>query len=892
MGWMHRTWNVLRPERLSRDLDRELSAHIAECADELMAGGLTEAEAAREARRRFGNPGRQKERTRDADVFGWLESIVGDVRYAMRSLVSAPVFALVAIFSLGLGIGANTAIFSLINAVMLRSLPVSAPEELVQVTMGESDGSWFTNPIWEELRDRQEAFSGVFSYARTEFNLADGGEARRTNGYWVSGGFFSTLGLRPRMGRLLTTADDVRGCAAIAVVSASFWDGELGGRPALEGTGILLNGTRFDVVGVVDPSFTGVDVGQAVHIYAPLCTRELVDGPGTLDARSNWYLRIIGRPRAGIASEQVRARLAALAPAVFGATIPPDFDAQTQNEYASNTLSIEPAEHGLSSVREQYGAALEVLLGVVGVVLLIACANVANLLLARATTRRHELAIRLAIGAGRMRVVRQMVTESLVLALFGAALGVFVARWGSSGLVRLLDGQEGTVWLDLSLDARILAFTSAVAVVCGLLFGLVPAWRATRVAPQSAMQSGGRAIAQGSARFTVGKALVIGQVSLSFALIVAAGLLLGTFRNVVTVDSGFVAEGVLLVRTDLHRTGLVEKGRALAKQAILARLRATPGVRSASASHLTPVSGHAWNGRILVEGYTPQSMPDALVFYNAVSDDFLKTMGTRLVAGRDFQRIDRLGAPRVALINQTMAHKFFGTASPIGRVFTEDGPGGAGPAHTIIGIVEDTKYSTLREDPLPIAYLPIAQEGWTGREVNYAIRTDADPAALEAAVSREVGAIHPAITIVFTPFDRQVASSLSRERLLAMLAGFFGALALTLSMIGLYGTMSYAVARRRVEIGVRLALGAAPGSIVQMVVREAGWLIVIGLVLGVGVAVAGTRSLEAFLFGVTPTDPRTIAVCGAFLVLAALAAAALPAWRASRSDPLTALRES
>jgi predicted permease len=404
------------------------------------------------------------------------------------------------------------------------------------------------------------------------------------------------------------------------------------------------------------------------------------------------------------------------------------------------------------------------------------------------------------------------------------------------------------------------------------------------------MKSGGRGIADGRSRFTLGKALVIGQVALSFALIVAAGLLLGTFRNVMRIDPGFASDGVLLTRVDLQGTGVAGETRALAKKAILERLRTLPGVQSASASHLTPISGHARNGRIAVDGYSPPSIRDAMVFYNAVSDDFLATMGTRLVAGRDIQPSDTHGAPRVALINQAMARKFFGTSAPVGREFTQEHPNGARQTLTVIGVVEDAKYRSLREEPRPTAYVPMAQDGWATRWITFAVRTDGDLTSIGRVVAGAIVAVHPAITLESVPFSRQVASSVSRERLLATLAGFFGVLAIAMAVIGLYGTISYSVARRRAEIGVRIALGAAPGGVVSMILREAGWLIALGLAGGLGVAVSGTRWLESLLFGVTPTDARTMAVAALSLAAVALTAAALPAWRAARFDPVAVLR--
>ncbi len=484
MGLYRRFVNLLRSNRLSADIDREMAFHMAERADELVAGGMSEDDARREARRRFGNPGMQKERTRDADVMTWLESVGADVRYAVRALRASPGFALVTIVSLGLGIGANTAIFSLINAVVLKSLPVTHPEELVRVTMGESEGgAVFTNPIWEQIRDRQDMFSGVFAYGNERFNLTAGGEVRRARGVMVSGDYFSTLGVRPEAGRLLARTDDVRGCPAVAVLGHGFWQSEFGGSPSAVGKTITLDRKPYEIVGVTPESFFGVSVGESPQVYVPLCQRS------DLDQRSTWYLYIIGRPKPGVTPTQLATRVRALAPAVFAATIPERWGVAEKAEYAKNTLGVRPAPNGLSYVRIQYQKALTVLMVVVGLVLLIACANVANLLLARAAVRGREMAIRLAIGAARRRLVRQLLTESILLAGLGALAGALFARWGTSMLVASLSRGQAPVSLDLTLDGRVLAFTLIVAVATGILFGLAPAWRSTHVDPQLALKA-------------------------------------------------------------------------------------------------------------------------------------------------------------------------------------------------------------------------------------------------------------------------------------------------------------------------------------------------------------------------------------------------------------------
>ncbi|HEY5219720.1 MAG TPA: ABC transporter permease, partial [Gemmatimonadaceae bacterium] len=451
MAWYHRLLNMARADRHSRDLDREMAFHLDERADALRATGMNEDDATREARRRFGNRTAQKERTHDADVFAWMESLVADVRYALRTLIASPGFALVAILSLALGIGANTAIFSLTDALVLKSLPVSHPEQLVQVTMGARGGSGFTNPLWEQIRDNAPALSSAFAYSDTRFNLSRGGEVQMTRGAWVSGDFFSTLGVRAEAGRVLQRGDDFRGCPGVAAVSDAFARRQYGDPTNAVGKVLSLNDHPFPVVGVADAGFFGIEVGQTADIYVPLCAQELLFRPGILDARSRWFLNIIGRPKPSLSTQQASAAMATVAAGIFKATLPTDWSTDNQQEYLKNTLSVVPAATGLSELRAQYGRALYILMVVVGVVLLIACANIANLLLARGAARQREISIRMAIGAGRGRLVRQLLTESVLLSLLGAALGVVFAHWATRLLVGLLTTRRQAVWLDLSV---------------------------------------------------------------------------------------------------------------------------------------------------------------------------------------------------------------------------------------------------------------------------------------------------------------------------------------------------------------------------------------------------------------------------------------------------------
>jgi predicted permease len=889
MSWKRRLLNVFRSDRLSRDLDRELEFHVAERTDDLMAGGMDAAAARREARRRLGNDVLQKERTRDADMLVWLDTVVADVRYALRALRAAPGFAAVAILSLALGIGANTAIFSLLDAVVLKALPVRAPDELVQVTLWGGRTS-FTNPLWEALRDRDQVFSGLAAHSSRSLDLADGGEARPVMASLVSGTFFPMLGVQPVAGRLLAQGDDYRGCPAVAVLGAGFWQGEYGASPAAVGSTLTMNGKPFEIVGVVDPAFFGVEVGRTVQVYAPLCAEAVITGPrSALDARSTWFIQVLGRLAHGESESAAEAELAALAPSVYRAAVPTDWATERQEDFLSGTFQIAPAPAGVSSLRDQYSSALIVLMGLVAVVLLIACANVANLLLARAAARQREIAVRVAIGAGRRRIIRQLLTESLLLALISSVLGVAIAWWASRALVALLSTSGRAVSLHLPLDPRVLGFTVATAIGAAILFGLAPAWRAGRTDPQSALRAGARGIVAGHSRVNAGKLLVVGQIGLSLALVVAAGLLLGTFRSLWTMDSGFDRSDILLATVDLPDEEDTAERQRIVYGGMLDQLRTIPGVSAASASQITPVGRATWNNELLVDGFTPTSVQDGIALLNEVMDGFFETLGTRVLAGRGFDERDVRGGPRVAIVNEKLAAHFFGTTDVIGREFRIASE--SSPLYQVIGVVENAKYESLREEPQPIAYLPWSQSEDRAFSMTFALRGPAGTAALTDAVEEIARRADPSMSLTFNTLQRQIADSLTRERVLALLSGFFGALALLLAVIGLYGIMAYNVARRRNEIGIRMALGSARSRVLRMVLGEASWLIGIGLVLGMVLAWAGTRLVASFLYGLSPHDATTFVVSAALLGGAGLAACALPAWRASRVEPMSALRE-
>jgi predicted permease len=898
-SWLSRLRNHFRSNRLSRDIEREMRFHLAERADELMTSGMRPADARREARRRFGNLGLQAEDTRHRDLFASLDILIRDLRYAIRSLRSAPAFSIVAILSLGLGIGANTAIFSIVNAVMLRSLPVNHPEELTRIVRtegrtpsAESDWSgYFTNPLWEQIRDRQDMFSGVFAYATTSINLSVGGEARRIQASQVSGEFFSTLGVRAMIGRPIVKADDHRGCPGIAILSGSFWQAEYGGDPNVIGKLISVDGHPFQIVGVADQRFLGISVGESPQIYMPLCSQAILEGPGVLDRRSTWYLQIVARPKAGLSSEQIRARFATLAPAIAEATLPPNWSTAGQAEYLKAKFGVIDGSRGQSVIRTTYRRALYILMVIVGLVLAVACANVANLLLARATARQREVAVRLAIGASRGRLARQLITESLLLSSLGAALGSAVAAWGSRVLVSLLSMDGRPIVLDLRPDWTILFFTIAIAMSTGVLFGLAPAWRAGQIDPQTAMKSQGRGVAEGHTRFHAGKALVVAQVALSLVLVAGAGLLIGSWRNLVSLDPGFRRDGVLLVSANVRALHLPEDQRVPLFARMLDRLRSAPGVRSASLAEITPVSHVTWNDVLKADGFTPKSDADALSWMNAVSDGFFRTMGIPLVSGRDFDARDNATSAKVAIVSEAMARKFYGRPDAVGRTFkVQDGDTWMGPVE-VVGVVGNTKYQALTDSAPSLVYYPQSQQDASVMSRVFELKTDGPPLALAPTVKSIIGEFDPKITLDFKTIERQLGDSIAVARAIALLSGFFGALALLLASIGLYGIMAYTVARRRNEIGVRIALGAEFGRVVRMVLGEVGRIVIAGVVIGSALSLATTRLIKAFIYGMTPTDPATFIGSAALLLAVGIFAAALPAWRAARLDPVATLRE-
>ena len=819
-----------------------------------------------------------------------------ELRDALRALRSSPIVSAVAILSLALGIGANTAMFSILDTLLLRSLPVRAPEQLAVVgQMPNGRASW-TNPIWEAVRDRPELFDGAFAYASTRFNLADGGETEFVEGVWTSGRYFDVLGVTPILGRTWQARDDARGGGPegpVAVISYNFWQQRFGGAADVLGRSLTVERIPFTIVGVTPPGFFGADVGRTFDVAIPIGTEPLIRGKeSALDRRSTWWLSVMVRLRQGQSIESARTALKGVQPQIRETTMPQDWREDDKQRYLSEPLTLDSAATGNSYLRTRYQRPLTTIMVVVGLVLLIACANIANLLLARATARRHELSVRLALGASRVRLARQLLAESLVLSGIGASLGLVFAQWFSRLLVSQLSTTTTNVYLEMGIDWRILTFTACVAVTTAVLFGTVPALRATRVQPHDAIKEHGRGTA-GQGRFAVSNLLVVVQVALSLILVVAAGLFMRTFTALTNLDPGFDADRVLVASVNIQRLQLEPEARAQLLERLRQAAIATPGVQSGALSAVTPVSGSTWNNRLELLDGKPIASTDRMTFVNMLSPDWFKTYGTRFIAGRDFTAADTPDAPAVGIVNEAFARKFTGGANPIGRRVREPlRPNGPNREIEIVGYVEDAVYRSLREPVPPTLYLPYTQGQTPPSFSSISVRAAAgSPVLLSRALTSSLTSVNSGVAITLRPISDHISAALTQERLVATLSGFFGALALLLAALGLYGVTSYAVSRRRTEIGIRMALGAAPGGVVRMVLGRVAGLVALGIVLGAAVSLWAARFVTTLLFGLEPRDWATFVGSAAVLGTIGALAGWVPALRASRIDPARVLRE-
>jgi putative ABC transport system permease protein len=885
MSW----WRRLRDrDRLERELSSELADHVERHVADLVALGIEEPEARRRAQLAVGGVEQVKEACRDARGTRWLEDFASDLRYAWRGLLQRPTFAAVAVLSLALGIGANTALFSIIDSLIRRSLPVREPERLVLL-----EGSW-TNPIWEQIRERQhELFDGAVAWSGADFDLAAGGEEKRVNGLFVSGSFFEVFGVAARLGRTILPSDDRWHAGTeglVAVLSDGFWKRHYGSDPGVVGRTLHLNRAAFTIVGVAPPGFLGPEVGEPFDVAVPIATSSAVQPPlDALEDRNYWWLEVVARRKPGQTVADATDALRAVQAPIRAATLPPRQTAERLAEYLREPFEMTPAAAGSSALRDRYRRPLFTILAVAILVLLVACANVANLQLARGNERRHEFRLRLALGASRWRIARQLLTESILIAGLGATLGLAFALWGSRLLVRNLSS-SGTITLGLPVDAGVLVFTGAVAILTALLFGTLPAWRAGRSDPEGAWKEPAR----GAAGRGVGasRTLIVVQVAISLVLLVAAGLFLRTLSAITHRDLGFRREGVLVVSLYAWQSEVTMDRFVPLAERIRAAVAELPGVASAGLSDVTPVSGSSWREEFELPG---AGRGRERAFVHMVTRGWLSVYGTPRLAGRDILDSDRAESPPVALINRAFARKFFGEKDPLGQTIRSTGIYLA--PMEVVGVVEDAVYRNVREDHEPTIYVPFPQgmKAVTAPQASLSVRvTDAGgpPSRLTSAVVAAIARIDPRVTLRLRTLSDQIDATLVRERLVAMLSGFFGALALLLAAIGLYGVTSHAVARRRGEIAVRMALGADARRVVRLMLERVAILVLAGVLAGAAVAAWASRFVAALLYGLEPGDPSTILAAASLLVAISLIAAYLPARRAARIDPARVLRES
>jgi predicted permease len=884
-------------DRSEAELDEEIESYFETLIERRMAQGLTREQAWRAARLEFEGPDRVKERVRETAAGAAIEITLQDIRYACKLLRKNPGFAAIAILSLGLGLGANVAIFSLVNTVLLKSLPVTAPDRLffIDNSGGKSGGSSAPPyPCYEILRDHNRYFSGMAAFSGDRFKATIDGAQEQIASQYASGTYFDVLGVHAALGRVLTAGDDSeigRGGpnGGVAVISYGLWERRFGRSPAVLGKPIQVGTNWVTIVGVTQAGFSGLQAGSPVDITIPMMLAS-----NNLRSRSSWWFSAVGRLKDAASQEQAAAELDRYFQAYME-----EIGAKGESRKYFTRIVLVPAAKGLGALRRKLSKPLLIVMIIVGLLLLIGCANVANLLLARASARRNEMALRLAIGASRSRLVRQLFTEGLLLVVLAAATGALLAKWGVALLVALLAGVSGRIILEPHVDGNVVAFTAAVALITGLLFSIAPALHAVRM--DAAKPGGDGRTTAGPDRFRPGNALVVIQIMLSVVLLCGAALFVRTLRNLSLLDAGFRRDGVLTMRVDATLPkSAPKKGKAAEEdharigrmwEELLDPLRTLSGVRAVSASTLSPMSGRDRGILMDVVGGPARSERDRGIHINQVSAGYFGTFGVTPLAGRMFGPADAANAPRVAILNETAARSAFPDSSPLGRHVNFPGQR-VTAEYEIVGIVQDTRYENLRKAAEPMVYVPIEQAIDPLNGVTVAVRTGRDTAGMLNVLRRQMQSTVPGgfITNIVT-IGQQVDDSLLEERMVSILASLFGGLALLLAAIGIYGVMSYAVIRRTREIGIRIAVGAQRSSVVWLVLRNTLGLAGAGLAIGIPILFLTKRYISSELFGIEAGDPFAIASAGLVLTTVAVAAGAWPAWRASRMDPMISLRQ-
>lgn len=911
-----RTRYLFQRHQFNEELDDEILFHIETRAAELERSGLSPAEARWQARREFGNIGRSKETTRRMLGAAALEGILQDLTYGARQLKRSPGFAITAILSLGLGIGANTAIFQLLNAVRLRSLPVHDPQQLMEVKIAGdarfgTHNAWdsLTYPLWEQIRDHQESFSGVFAWSFGDLSFGRGESERNVRIAWVSGSAFPTLGVRAAKGRLLDAGDDRKGsCPAVAILGYGFWQRQFGGEDSAIGSSVVLSGryalteVPFSVVGVTDPEFLGLEVGRPFDLALPFCAEERLsgsEGDSSLRNRSLFWVGVVGRLKKGVTANQAARQLEARSAPWFETVAPNDYDAATAGVWRRYRLTAEPRPSGIGQLRESYETPLWLLLGITGLVLIIACVNLANLLLARSNARVREYSVRMALGASRARVVSQLFWESFLIALCGGVAGTGLAVVLSRAVVQVVSMQMEGIQLNLGLDWhtgldwRVIAFITGVAIAASASFGLSTGLYATRASAMRGANAGTRNATLDRRRFTFQRILIATQVAISLVLVVASLLFVRSFHNLLSIDPGFRQQGLNYFFVDFVRVGLPKEGMRPFANSVLEQVRAVPGVQTAGVTTFLPLAGGSWMLIIHVPGHSEGPGEDAACQFVWVSPQYFATLGIPLTAGRDFKESDSASAPRVLVVNEDFVRKYFKkNENPIGRtVRSLREPNYPDTLYEIVGVVKSTIHSNLRDPHVPVAYAPDLQHPNISPAEAIVVRSNLPLASLSKSIGDTLRRT-PGIRVnAALNFRERVLTGLSRERLLAWLSGFFGALALVLATIGLYGVVSYMVSARRNEIGIRIALGATRRAVVGMILRQTAILLLAGLLAGTALSFALSKSIASLLYGLAPDDPLSFGGAACMLVAVGLAASGIPAWRSAQLDPNVTLRE-
>jgi predicted permease len=829
-----------------------------------------------------------------------MNGLSRDIRHAIRSLRQAPGFVLIVVLTLGLGIGANTAIFSLMDQVLLRPLPVHDPSALVLLDgPGAFQGrtvnlATFSYPMYVDFRDRNEVFSGVLARFPLSTTVVWRGASERANGELVSGNYFDVLGVRPALGRMLNAADDrVPGAHPIAVLSYGYWQRRFGGDPLVLNQTITVNGHPLTIVGVSARGFAGVQVGQAADVMLPLMMKaQMTPTWNDLDNRRSRWVTVMARLKPGVSRTAAEAAMNVIYRQINEQEVKniPNNSENFRKRFVSKHLDVLPGHRGLSDLRREFSTPLIVLMSMVGVVLLIACANVANLLLARTTARQKEIALRLALGAGRGRIIRQQLVESGLLALAGTVVGLLLAWWTGGLLLAALPGDPAARNLSAEPDLRITGFAIGTGVLTALLFGIVPAIQATRAGVIGALKEESGSVAGGSRQARLRRVLVIGQVALSMLLLAGAGLFARSLYNLKWLDPGFRVDDLFVFSIDPSLSGY-EGGRLTSLyRRMQEELVAVPGVRSVSMSEVGTLAGDNWSQTVRVDGYEAKEGEDLNPSVDGIGPRYFETMGIPLVSGREFTERDVIGAPKVAIINETMAKYFYGSSNPIGRRF---GFGRGKPTDIeIVGIAKDVRSVELRDQPPRYVYIPYAQDDSVTQLTYYVRAARDDGGAIAAGIRQSVRRLDPNLPIFnMKTMAVQIDESLFVERMVAVLSVAFGALATLLAAIGLYGVMSYAVTRRTREIGIRMALGAERGRVLWLVLREVAAMALAGIAGGLAAALWVTRQVQSQLYGLSPNDPLTLGIAMGLLATVAIASGYIPARRATTIDPMIALKQ-